>query len=118
MSQLIPAALVRDAVERVALSARPHAPIRHDREHSPSALYTFIGTRLARWTAVRDELSDHRQERARYRALKRDLASFTTPAAVDDLLDTIQGQEDAEAEMIRSILAGNLQPQRTHRLAS
>jgi hypothetical protein len=70
------------------------------------------------WTAVRDELSERRQKRAGYRTLRRELASYTTRADVDDLLATIEGQENAEAEMIRSILVDNLQRRRTHSVAS
>ncbi|MCW2763031.1 MAG: hypothetical protein JWR85_3232 [Marmoricola sp.] len=74
--------------------------------------------RLQLWTAVRDELSERRQQRATYRALRRDLASYTTRAQVDDLLAMIQGHDDAEAEMIRNILANNLQQQSSFPLAS
>ncbi|MCW2837903.1 MAG: hypothetical protein JWQ15_2017 [Marmoricola sp.] len=70
------------------------------------------------WTAVRDELSERRQKRAGYRTLRRELASYTTRADVDDLLATIEGQENAEAEMIRSILVDNLRRRRTHSVAS
>ncbi|MCW2712552.1 MAG: hypothetical protein JWP24_2746, partial [Marmoricola sp.] len=55
---------------------------------------------------------------AGYRTLRRELASYTTRADVDDLLATIEGQENAEAEMIRSILVDNLQRRRTHSVAS
>jgi hypothetical protein len=70
------------------------------------------------WSAVRDDLSQRRQVRTQYRELQRELASFTTQASVDDLLGTIEGQQGAEVDMIRSILANNLTRQRTHQLAS
>jgi hypothetical protein len=49
--------------------------------------------------------------------LERDLATYTTSAEIEDLLGTIQGQEHADAEVIRGILAGNLHG-RAHRFAS
>jgi hypothetical protein len=64
------------------------------------------------------ELSERRRDRASYRALTRRLATYTTQTDVDDLLATIEGKADADAEMIRSILAGNLLQQRTHQLAA
>jgi hypothetical protein len=70
------------------------------------------------WTVARNELSQRRQQRAQYRVLQRELASYTTRGEVDDLLGTIEGQQGAEADMIRSILANNLMQQRTHALAS
>jgi hypothetical protein len=69
------------------------------------------------WTLLRDELSERRHVRAQYRELERELASYTTHDSVDDLLGTIEGQQGAEVDMIRSILANNL-TQRTHQLAS
>ena len=73
---------------------------------------------LQLWTTVRDELSQRRHVRTQYRELQRELSSFTTQASVDDLLGTIEGQQGAEVDMIRSILANNLSQQRTHQLAS
>lgn len=72
---------------------------------------------LPLWTLVRDDLSERRHVRAQYRVLQRELASYTTRNQVDDLLGTIEGQQGAEVDMIRNILASNLQ-QRTHPLAS
>ena len=116
MTYLVPATLVREAVERVALSALPHAPVLQDGDRGPRRLSR---SRLSRWILVRDELRGRRQKRARLRALKSDLASYTTRAEVDDLLGSIEGQEGAESDLIRSVLDGNLQQQdTTHRLAS
>jgi hypothetical protein len=64
-------------------------------------------------TDVRDELRERRQARAAYRALERDLASYSSPSEVDDLLAAVSGQDDAEAQAIRDILMSNL-----HRRAS
>ncbi len=74
--------------------------------------HLFAGTRPALRTAVH-ELSERRHARATYRELKRKLATYTTRAEVDDLLAMIEGREDADAEMIRSILSGNLHQQRS-----
>ncbi len=60
------------------------------------------------WSTVRDELRERRQQRAEYRALERDLASYNTPAEVDDLLGAIRNEEGPDAERIRRILARNL----------
>jgi hypothetical protein len=47
MTHLVPATLVRDAVERVALSARPNAPVLQEEDHSPKDPHGFTATRLA-----------------------------------------------------------------------
>ena len=60
------------------------------------------------WSTVRDELRERRQNRAEYRALERDLASYNTRADVDDLLGSIRSAEGPDAERIRLILARNL----------
>lgn len=60
------------------------------------------------WASFRDELLERRQVRAEYRALERDLASYSTRAEVDDLLGSIRHAEGADAERIRLILARNL----------
>jgi hypothetical protein len=60
------------------------------------------------WATVRDELRERRQERAQYRALERDLATYSTRAEVDDLLGSIRHAEGPDAERIRVILARNL----------
>lgn len=53
MTYLTRSALVRDAVERAALNARPDVPIPYERNHSPSGLTRFVRARLALRTAVR-----------------------------------------------------------------
>jgi hypothetical protein len=60
------------------------------------------------WTAVRGELRERRQDRAEFRALERDLASYNTRAEVDDLLGSIRAAEGPDAERIRLILSRNL----------
>ena len=59
-------------------------------------------------SSVRDDLRERRQARAEYRALERDLASYTTHAQVEDLLAAIRGEDSFEAETIRAILGRNL----------
>ena len=46
-------------------------------------------------TTVRDDLRRRRQVRAERRLLIRELASYTTPAQVEDLLGSMQGQDQA-----------------------
>ncbi len=60
--------------------------------------------------AKREQLSERREARASRRALQRELASYTTPHEVDDLLGVIKDQEGPEAEQIRDILLDNLRP--------
>jgi hypothetical protein len=70
---------------------------------------TSRGHRL--WTAVRDELSRRRLAVAQTRGLRRDLATYTTPHQVDDLLAAFEGEEGPEFDTMRSILSSNLQRQ-------
>jgi hypothetical protein len=42
------------------------------------------------------------------RELRRELASYTTPVEVGDLLAAVGDKEDAASEAMRSILIGNL----------
>jgi hypothetical protein len=115
MTYLSRAILARAAVERAALNASPLLPIPYERDDGPSPLTRVAAARLALRTAFR-ERSERRHERANCAALKRKVATYTTPAEVHDLLGTIEGQEGEDAEMIRAILAGNLRPQHTDQL--
>jgi hypothetical protein len=67
---------------------------------------------------VRDELRERRQARATRRTLERELASYTSPAEINDLLGSLQGQDDAEVDQIRSIVLANVQRRHTNRFAS
>ena len=69
---------------------------------------------------LRDELRERRQARVAYHDLKRDLAAYRTPSAVDDLLAAVDRQPDApQAEQMRTILEHNLSDyRRIQRLAS
>lgn len=55
-----------------------------------------------------DTMRERRESRARYAALKRDLASYRTPREIDDLLGVIRHQEGPEAQQVRDILIDNL----------
>jgi len=57
-----------------------------------------------RMTTIRNQVREHRQERAEHRALERELASFRTPRDIDELLALMADQEGPEAERIRDIL--------------
>ncbi len=57
---------------------------------------------------VRDELRERRGARAERRTLERELSVYSTRAEVDDLLASIEGEDTADADQIRSILTGNL----------
>jgi hypothetical protein len=69
-------------------------------------------------SAVRGDLREARQERAAHRALKRELASYTTPVEVDDLLGSLRGKEGADVEVICRILIRNLGQQGPRRLVA
>jgi hypothetical protein len=71
------------------------------------------------WATIRDELRERREARREYRALARDLATYTTRSEVDDLLALVGDENTVEAQQIRRILAQNLQGHdRRHQLAS
>lgn len=63
------------------------------------------------WTTVNDDLRERRQARAARRTLERELATYTTPAEVEDLLMAMRGSDDAQTEAIRGLLIRNLQHQ-------
>ena len=58
-------------------------------------------------TRVRDELAERRERREASRMLRRELASYTSPAEVNELLALIGSQDDATAEEMRTILLRN-----------
>lgn len=59
-------------------------------------------------STVRDDLREHRAERAKYQALKQELSTYRTANEIDDLLNTIAHEDSPEAERMRSILLSNL----------
>lgn len=60
------------------------------------------------WVGIADELRERRRDRAARVALRRELATYNTPAEVDDLLGALPDRDDSAAEEIRSILTSNL----------
>jgi hypothetical protein len=56
---------------------------------------------------VRDELRDRRQARLARRTLERELGSYSTAAQRNDLLGSLQGQDDAATEQVREIVMRN-----------
>jgi hypothetical protein len=65
---------------------------------------TFLrpSTRLV--ATVRDELRERRQERAARRSLERELASYTSPSEVNDLLTLMSDLDSSEADAMREVL--------------
>jgi len=57
------------------------------------------------WTAVRTQLHESRVERAGRAQLERELASYNSPADLDDLHAIIDRYNDRETADIRRILA-------------
>jgi hypothetical protein len=57
------------------------------------------------WTSVRAQLREGRQERAGRAQLERELASYNSPADLDDLHAILDRYNDRETKQIRRILA-------------
>ncbi len=55
-------------------------------------------------TAVRDQIRDSREERAARSALERELASYNSPADLNDLHAILDRYSDQETAQIRRIL--------------
>jgi hypothetical protein len=64
---------------------------------------------------VRDELRERRQARAARRTLERELASYSTPAQVNDLLGSLRGQDDNATAQVREIVLRNQFRHHLHR---
>jgi hypothetical protein len=81
--------------------------------------HTTAPVRSAGWLAeVRSSLSERRQARAARRALEAELASYRTPADVEDLFAALRTQDDnPTAEEMRTILFANLGSHQ-HRMAA
>ena len=60
---------------------------------------------LSTWRAERHE---RRAARAARRNLEQQLATYSTPREVDELLSLIKNEEGPEAEQMRDILTSNL----------
>jgi len=63
-----------------------------------------------------DELRERRRDRAARVAMRRELATYSTPAEVRDLLGALPERDDAAAEEIRSILDASVgtRPELSH----
>jgi len=57
------------------------------------------------WTSVRTQLRENREERAGRAQLERELASYSSPADLDDLHAILDRYSDRETADIRRILA-------------
>lgn len=57
--------------------------------------------------SMRDDLRERRAVRAEYRALKSALATYNSPAEIDDLLLMAEGEGD-DAAVLRTILSTNM----------
>ena len=66
--------------------------------------------RLARelYEAARDDLHEIREARAAEATLQRELASYTSPAEIADLLGVLRDQDGPEAQHVRDVLVDNL----------
>ena len=76
---------------------------------------TNTSTYLSR---VRDDLAVRRARREASKTLRRELASYTSPAEVDELLTMIGSRDDATAEEMRTILLRNRDTRRARPFAS
>ncbi len=63
---------------------------------------------------LRDELRARRAARAEQRRTRRELATYTTPGQIEDMLAMLDRSDAPQAEEMRTILQSNL---RQHRLA-
>jgi predicted MarR family transcription regulator len=61
------------------------------------------------WASVRSELQARRAARAAQRQLEQELATYTTPGEIDDLLAALDRHESPQVEQMRLILSRNLQ---------
>ena len=68
--------------------------------------------RLARelFDAARDDLRELQQAQAAEAFLQRELATYTSPAEIADLLGVLQNQDGPEAQHVRDVLLDNLRP--------
>ena len=79
---------------------------------------TFFGPSARLVANVRDDLRDRREAKAARRSLERDLATYQTPAEVNDLLDALRSQDSADADELREILVRQRLRHGLHRYAS
>jgi hypothetical protein len=81
--------------------------------------HTTAPIRSSGWlTEVRSSLSERRRARAARRRFEADLASYRTPAEIEDLFAALRTEDDnPTAEKMRTILFANLE-NREHRTAA
>jgi hypothetical protein len=79
---------------------------------------TILGPSARLVATVRDELRERREERAARRSLERELASYRTPAEVNDLLGLLSSQDTADADEMREVLLRQQFKHSLHRYAS
>ena len=70
---------------------------------------TLRSSTLQVLATARAGLRERRQALAERRQLNRELASYTTRTEVDDLLESLSGQDEASIDEIRTIVGRNLQ---------
>lgn len=66
---------------------------------------TTNNTITAKAAALFDELRTRREANAAHRQLRRELATYSTPSQIDDLLVAVDGTDDAGAAEVRHILS-------------
>jgi hypothetical protein len=57
------------------------------------------------WTAIRDQLRDHRQAHAARKSLERELSAYTSESDLNDMEAILDRHSDADTAAIRRILA-------------
>lgn len=60
------------------------------------------------WKAIKNDFAARRATAARRRLLETELASYTTPAQIEDLLTAADRSTDGDTELLRSVLSDNL----------
>lgn len=64
--------------------------------------------------SLRRELQNRRDAEVRRRAMERQLAAYTTPSEVQDLLAMIEDRSGADADLMREVLTANAVAQARH----
>ncbi len=76
--------------------------------HETTAARTFAGRFLAE---ARDKRRRSHEARTAHRTLRRELATYTSTADVDDLLAAMRGHDSPENDEIRDLLTSRRTPQ-------
>ena len=82
--------------------------------------HTTAPARSNGWmTELRSALSERRQARVARRTMELELATYRTPAEVEDLFAALRRQDDSPtAEEMRHLLFANMQTTHHHRIAA